>query len=101
MQPRGRKSVSPLNDSCEPPGKELAYDVHILIGRMEMKLRTFAALPVLFLASQLLAADAATFSVGDKIEVREGDTWSKAAVVAREGRKFQVQYEGADQTKEW
>jgi hypothetical protein len=33
------------------------------------------------------------------VEAREGDTWSPATVVKREGRRFQVRYD--DGTEEW
>ncbi|RZM08826.1 MAG: hypothetical protein EOP68_10785, partial [Sphingomonas sp.] len=45
------------------------------------------------------AATAATYAVGQSVEVREGDTWSKAKVLAREGRRVQIEYD--DGTKEW
>ena len=41
-------------------------------------------------------AVAATFTVGQKVEVREGDTWSAATVLKQEGRRYQVHYEAAD-----
>ena len=36
---------------------------------------------------------------GDAIEVREGDVWSSAELVGREGRRWQIRY--ADGTEEW
>ncbi len=39
---------------------------------------------------------AADFAVGQKVEVREGDSWSAATVLKQEGRKFQVHYAAAD-----
>jgi hypothetical protein len=42
------------------------------------------------------------FSEGQKIEVREGDTWSAATVLKQEGRKYLIHYAGADaSTDEW
>jgi hypothetical protein len=39
---------------------------------------------------------------GQKIEIREGDSWSPGAIVKKEGRKFLVHYEGAEATSdEW
>ncbi|MDB5331317.1 MAG: hypothetical protein JWP03_2468 [Phycisphaerales bacterium] len=47
-------------------------------------------------------AKPAAYTEGQKIEVREGDSWSAASVVKQEGRKFLVHYEGADaSTDEW
>ncbi|MFT3786109.1 MAG: tudor domain-containing protein [Tepidisphaeraceae bacterium] len=37
--------------------------------------------------------------VGSAVEVREGDVWSKATIVKKEGRRTQVKYE--DGTEEW
>lgn len=42
---------------------------------------------------------AAAFKPDQKVEVREGDTWSQATFVKQEGRKFQVRYD--DGTEEW
>lgn len=36
---------------------------------------------------------------GDAVEVREGDTWSPAEFLAKEGRRFQIRYD--DGTEEW
>lgn len=36
------------------------------------------------------------FTEGQKIEVREGDTWSAATVLKHEGRRYLIHYEGAD-----
>jgi len=41
-----------------------------------------------------------TFAEGQKVEVREGDSWSKAAVLKIEGRKYQIKYEDGGQ-EEW
>lgn len=39
---------------------------------------------------------------GAKVEVREGDTWSPATIVKREGRKYQIQFEGSETPEaEW
>jgi WD40 repeat protein len=46
------------------------------------------------------AAAPATYQVGDKVEVREGDTWSAATVLKTEGRKIQIKYTDGD-TEEW
>jgi WD40 repeat protein len=42
---------------------------------------------------------AGSFKPDQKVEVREGDTWSAATLVKQEGRKFQVRYD--DGTEEW
>lgn len=42
----------------------------------------------------------ADLQAGQKVEVREGDEWSPATILKKEGRKYQVQYEG-DPTQEW
>ena len=41
----------------------------------------------------------ASFKADDAVEVREGDLWSPAIVLAREGRRYQIRYE--DGTEEW
>ena len=44
----------------------------------------------------------AAFTEGQKIEAREGDTWSAATIVKKEGRRYLIHYEGADAaTDEW
>ncbi|MDB5354889.1 MAG: hypothetical protein JWN24_1342 [Phycisphaerales bacterium] len=66
--------------------------------------RNVLAVPIALLAALLAATawaapdakPAAGFSEGQKIEVREGDSWSAATVVKHEGRKFLIHYEGAD-----
>ena len=45
------------------------------------------------------ATSAPTFKPEQAVEVREGDEWSPATVVKREGRKYQIRY--ADGTEEW
>ena len=42
---------------------------------------------------------AADLEPGAAVEVREGDVWSSAELVKREGRRFQIRY--ADGTEEW
>ena len=44
-------------------------------------------------------ANKKAYSAGDAISVREGDSWSPAKVVKREGRKYQIRYD--DGTEEW
>ncbi len=47
-------------------------------------------------------AAAEPYSVGQKVEVREGDSWSPASVTGQEGRKFHVHYDGGDTSAdEW
>jgi hypothetical protein len=41
----------------------------------------------------------ASYQPGQAVEAREGDEWSKATVLKREGRKIQIKYE--DGTDEW
>jgi hypothetical protein len=45
------------------------------------------------------AAAAGNYQPGQAVEVREGDTWSAATVLKKEGRKVQIKY--ADGTDEW
>lgn len=40
-----------------------------------------------------------TYETGQKVMVREGDSWSAVTIVKREGRKYQVRYD--DGTEEW
>jgi hypothetical protein len=51
----------------------------------------------------MVRADAlVAFKEGQKVEVREGDTWSPANVVKQEGRRYLIHYEGAAaSTDEW
>lgn len=69
-----------------------------------MMLKTFgqsaavSLLGIVLLSGQALG-QATTFAPDQKIEVREGDEWSNATVVKREGRKYQIKYE--DGTEEW
>lgn len=44
-------------------------------------------------------AQAPKISEGKDVEVREGETWSPAKVVKKEGRKYQIEYD--DGTEEW
>src|SRR6185436_19559487 len=53
------------------------------------------ALPVVSLAQQ-----AKPLEEGQKVEVREGDTWSAATIVKKEGRRYQIRYEGGTE-EEW
>lgn len=60
----------------------------------------WACVLMLLVTGAVVAADpAAAFTDGQKVEVREGDTWSAATVVKKEGRKYQIQYD--DGTEEW
>src|SRR4051812_22389300 len=43
---------------------------------------------------------AGVFQSGDAVEVREGDTWSAATVLKKEGRKIQIKYADGG-TEEW
>ncbi|MDB5302719.1 MAG: hypothetical protein JWM97_268 [Phycisphaerales bacterium] len=72
--------------------------------------RNVRAVPMALLAALLAATawaapeakPAAGFSEGQKVEVREGDSWSAATVVRHEGRKFLIHYDGAEAaTDEW
>src|SRR4051812_35602012 len=62
---------------------------------------------VLATAGVSRAADGATpapasFTDGQKVQVREGDTWSAATILKREGRRYLVHYDGADAASdEW
>jgi hypothetical protein len=46
------------------------------------------------------SAKPATLEEGQKVQVREGDTWSPATIVKREGRRYQIRYEGTNE-EEW
>src|SRR5438552_758191 len=63
-----------------------------------MRVKPFAAVILLTFVSVASAQTSRPLSLnnGQTIEVREGDTWSKATIVRREGRKYLVHYEGAD-----
>lgn len=54
---------------------------------------------IAFAAALTNAQTTATFEPKQTVEVREGDIWSKATVVAKEGRRYQIKYE--DGTLEW
>lgn len=61
-----------------------------------------AVLLSLTFAAAALGQAAQTYTDGQKIEVREGDVWSKATVVKREGRRYLIHYDGADAASdEW
>lgn len=45
------------------------------------------------------AANATVYEADQSVEVREGDTWSAAKVVKKEGRRYQIRYD--DGTEEW
>src|SRR4051812_38559904 len=49
--------------------------------------------------AQALTAD--TLKAGQAIEVREGDDWSPATFVRKEGRKLLIKYSGEGGTEEW
>lgn len=40
------------------------------------------------------------YEVGEAVEVREGDTWSPAKIVTKEGRRYKIRYEGGTD-EEW
>jgi hypothetical protein len=47
-------------------------------------------------------AQSAVFQPGQNIQVREGDSWSAASIIKKEGRKYLVHYAGSDSsTDEW
>lgn len=43
----------------------------------------------------------AELSAGQAVQVREGDEWSPATIVKKEGRKYLIRYSGGEQTEEW
>ena len=58
---------------------------------------------VLVMSAVLLSEQAwaqTTYEAGQAVEVREGDTWSKATLVRKEGRKYLIRYDGATD-EEW
>jgi hypothetical protein len=55
---------------------------------------------ILIFSEPSKAADG--YTVGQKVEVREGDTWTPASVIGHEGRKYKIHYDGSDATTdEW
>jgi hypothetical protein len=43
-----------------------------------------------------------SYKTGQKVEVREGDSWSPATVTGQEGRKYHIHYDASDDsTDEW
>lgn len=57
---------------------------------------------ILFSAVPLCAQSKPNFVEGQKVEVREGDEWSAARILKKEGRKFLVHYDGSDAASdEW
>lgn len=65
---------------------------------MNRKAMAAFAAGILSLSSLAFAADAPP-PEGSAVEVREGNVWSKATYVRKEGRKLQVRYE--DGTEDW
>jgi hypothetical protein len=51
------------------------------------------------MAGAVVLAQTAPASQGDKVEVREGDSWTKVTVVKKEGRQTLIKYD--DGTEEW
>lgn len=67
-------------------------------------------LPHVFLTTLMLAftvaclaqsSNPAAFSEGQKVEVREGDVWSQATILKKEGRRYQIHYQGDNTNNEW
>lgn len=67
--------------------------------RPRCRLIRLAALLAISLSGSVLAQTTPTFDIDQAVEVREGDAWSKASIVAKEGRRFQIKYD--DGTLEW
>ena len=61
--------------------------------------KSFIAMVVAMTWGVTLHAQSFAPSPGDAVEVREGDTWSAAEFLAKEGRRFQIRYD--DGTEEW
>lgn len=56
----------------------------------------------LFAAAQDVGTAGPSYVEGQKVEVREGDTWSSATILKHEGRKYRIHYDGADASSdEW
>src|SRR5262245_14970636 len=66
------------------------------------RLRFLTFTLILTMAGTLAAQTAKppSFEEGQKVQVREGDTWSAATIVKKEGRRFQIRYEGSNE-EEW
>jgi hypothetical protein len=64
-----------------------------------MMLRALRSILILGVALACGGTDVANLKPEQKIEVREGDEWSAATFLKKEGRKFQVRYD--DGTEEW
>ena len=79
-----------IKSSSLRPAVLRATSVSVLVGSL------------LFNVSPAFAQVPGEFTVGQAVQVREGDVWSKATVLKKEGRKFEVRYEGGDaSTDEW
>ena len=72
------------------------------IQSVAARLLLASALAGTLTAAPALAASPQTYQTGQGVEVREGDSWSAASVVQKEGRKYLVHYAGANaSTDEW
>lgn len=70
-----------------------------LFGRSFLFIPAMAVSIALFIAGPVSAA---TFTDGQRVEVREGDSWSPATILKHEGRRYQIHYQGGDaSTDEW
>jgi WD40 repeat protein len=57
---------------------------------------------VFYRGASALAEAPGLFTPGQSVEVREGDSWSAASVLKREGRKYLIHYSGSDSSSdEW
>jgi hypothetical protein len=55
-----------------------------------------------WIANPAVADPPTTYQAGQSIEVREGDTWSAATIIRREGRRYLIHYAGSDSSSdEW
>jgi hypothetical protein len=62
-------------------------------------MRALSFVFALLLAAPVFAQGLSDIKPGDKVKVREGDSWTDVEVIKREGRKVQVRYD--DGTEEW
>src|SRR5687767_13088272 len=56
---------------------------------------------LIFVWGAAVLGQPATFSEGQKVEVREGDTWSSATILKKEGRRYQIRYADDPNSDEW
>ncbi|HEV7300223.1 MAG TPA: hypothetical protein VGN72_12710 [Tepidisphaeraceae bacterium] len=69
-----------------------------MLLKSSIRIATAACIAAAVLVQPALG-QATSYEPSQQVEVREGDTWSKATVLAREGRRYAIRYD--DGTEEW